>query len=527
MKTSLWRSICMSCLILFFITPLSHARETDRGTVIYEQEGLLVTVYGWTKRPGRKLAEFCSGSDKSVNYRSSYNVSVTYNVPHKERTKLIAPSYEAFVKDKIYPNLFRTCGGVNITEINMSMSKIGEYTTQDWRETMTFAIADNGRTVTQTNYYPNPIAKANMSMEEIEALMPSKTGSASAHTQRSSHELFNDGKVTIYAREDLWCRPKNRSKGRPKADAGLDIIVPVSYSELKNWLRSHYGNFDYKIIKPLIDKTCLPSGSVNAKFYQDGESAHLERVIYGWEKTRVRGGFIDPFATEKFAVISRVAGQTRDARLAAIKKQKAELDVWDMPCQGKFCALPGGAYFQAIHDGDYSALKRMDGHVDIAITRWLRRTLGESVASKKQHDYSLLPVIADTYFYHYQYGFMLGCTDDLMQKTYSYRNPTFEMPDYGDFAMPDMGGEIDYATYVVPRNFLPLCDKICDAFGGKQDRLPIESLNIKPARTTLNSVYQISDKFRCDQKEIKRLESNLIRFTQDYLKRKTTWLPQS
>lgn len=526
MKTSPWRSFCMSCLMLFFIAPLSQARETDRGTVIYEQEGLLVTVYGWTERPGRKLADFCSGAGKSISYRSAYNVNVTYNVQHKERTKLIAPSYEGFVKEKIYPNLMRACGGVNITEINMSMSKIGEYTTQDWRETMTFDIADNGRSVTQTGYYPNRVAEANMSVEEIAAFMPPQSGSATPSSQKHGKELFNDGKVTIYAREDIWCASKDL-KNQPSSTAGLDIIVPVSYSQLKSWLRTHYGNFDYKVIKPLADKTCFPGGTIHAKFYQDGQSAYLEDVSYGWEKPRARGGLIDPYSAKQFAVVSRVAGQTRDAKLAAIEQRKEELDVWNMPCQGKFCVLAGGAYFQAIHDGDYSALKRMDGIVDKAISRWLRRTVGESVANKKDQNYSLLPVIADTYFYNYQKGFMLRCSDDLMQKTYSYKNPTFEMPDYGDFAMPDMGGEIDYATYIVPRNFLPLCDKICDAYGGAQDRLPIESLNIKPARTTLNSVYQMSGKFQCNQKEIKRFETNLIRLTEEYLLNKRAWLPQS
>lgn len=526
MKTSLRRSICMSCLMLVFIVPLSHARETDRGTVIYEQGSLLVTVYGWAERPGRKLADFCSGK-KRMN-PNSYSVRVTYDVPHKERTTLITPSYEGFVRDKVYPSLIKTCGGVNITEIVMSMSKTGEYTRQDWRDTMTFAVADSGKTITQTNYHPNSIAKANMSMEEIAALMPSQTGSAPSSSQKRGKELFNDGKVTIYAREDIWCTSKDL-KRQPSSTAGLDVIVPVSYSELKSWLRTHYGNFDNKVIKPLIDEACFQGGRINAKFYQNGQSAYLEDVSYGWEEPKAQFGIFNPSPTntKQFTALSRVAGQTREAKLAAIKEHKEELDVWDMPCQGIFCAVQGGAYLQAIHDGDYGALKRMDGIVDKAISTWLRRTLGESVAAKKQQDYSLLPVIADTYLYNYQDSFMLGCSNNLVKKTYSYKNPTFEMPDYGDFAMPDMGGEIDYATYIIPRELLPLCDKVCDAFGGSQDRLPIESLNIKPARATLSSVYRMSETYQCDQKEIKQFETNLIKLTETYLKNKEGWLNTS
>ena len=526
MKTSLRRSICMSCLMLVFIVPLSHARETDRGTVIYEQGSLLVTVYGWAERPGRKLSEFCSGK-KRIN-PNSYSVRVTYDVSHKERTTLITPSYEGFVRDKVYPSLIKTCGGVNITEIVMSMSKTGEYTRQDWRDTMTFAVADNGKTITQTNYHPNSIAEANMSMEEIAALMPSQTSSAPSSSQKLGKELFNDGKITIYAREDIWCTSKDL-KRQPSSTAGLDVIVPVSYSELKSWLHSHYGNFDNKVIKPLVDETCFQGGRINAKFYQNGQSTYLEEVSYGWETPQAQFGIFNPSPTnnKQFTALSRVAGQTREAKLAAIEERKEELDVWDMPCQGIFCALQGGAYLQAIHDGDYGALKRMDGIVDKAISTWLRRTLGEAVAAKKQQDYSLLPVIADTYLYNYQDSFMLGCSDNLVKKTYSYKNPTFEMPDYGDFAMPDMGGEIDYATYIVPRELLPLCDKVCDAFGGSQDRLPIESLNIKPARVTLSSVYKMSETYQCDQKEIKQFETNLITLTGTYLKNKESWLNTS
>jgi len=526
MNMKLWRSIC---LVLLFTVPFSHARETDRGTVIYEQEGLLVTVYGWTERPGQKLADFCSNSGRSVGYRSSYNVTVAYNVPHKERTKLMTPSYTGFVKEKVYPGLIKTCGGINITEIYMTMRKIGEYTRQDWSESMTFEIADNGQSVTQTSYDPNPIAEANMSMEEITALMPSQTASGALPSQKHGKKLYQDDKLIVYAREDIWCFPKDRSKGTPGSNAGLDIIVPVSYSELKSWLRTHYGNFDMKVIKPLAEEACYPGGRIYAKFYQAGQSAYLEEVSYGWQKSRPQIGIFNPSPSnvKHFTVKSRTAGQTPDAKLTKIRKRKAERDVWHEPCEGKFCILPGGAYLQAVHDGDHSALKRMDGRVDNAISRWLRASLGEAIAAKKHQDYSLLPVIADTYFYSYQQGFMLSCPDNLYKKTYRYKNPTFEMPDYGDFSMPDMGGEIDSATYVVPQEFLPLCDRICDAFGGSKDRLPIKSLNIKPARATLNSVYEIFKEYRCDQNEIKHFEKNLIKLTEAYLKNKDSWLSKS
>lgn len=519
MKTSLWRSICMSCLMLVFIVPLSHARETDRGTVIYEQSSLLVTVYGWAERPRRKLTDFCSGK-KRMN-PNSYSVRVTYDVPHRERTKLITPSYEGFVRDKVYPSLIKTCGAIDITEIVMSMSKTGEYTRQDWRDTMTFAVADNGKTVTQTNYHPNSIAKANMSMEEIAALMPSQTSSAPSSSQKRGKELFNDGKVMIYAREDTWCTSKDL-KRHPTPTAGLDIIVPVSYNELQGWLRKHYGRFELSVIKPLAEKSCFPGGGFNAKFYQQGQADYLEDVRYGWEKSR------STMQREQFAVKSRHTGQTRDARLAVIQKEKERQDAWGIPCKGYFCALPGGAYFQAILAGDINAVKHMDAMADAHVKEWVRKKLGSSIANRKKQHYSLLPVIADTYFFNYQSDFMLGCHEGgLVTKSYSFTDDMYETPDFGDLAMPDMGGETVTTTYVLRPEFVQLCDKVCDAFGGKFDRSFIKTTNMSAARETLNSVYEMPELYQCSSDAVRLFEKNLIKLTETYLKNKQSWLNTS
>jgi hypothetical protein len=267
---------------------------------------------------------------------------------------------------------------------------------------------------------------------------------------------------------------------RPSSNAGLDIIVPVDYDALHGWLSKNYGRFDLKVIKPLADEACFPGSDVNAKFYQDGETAYLESVRYGLKKSR------SSFDAAQFAVLNRQAGPSREARLDVINKTKDIQDAWGLPCEGPFCALPGGAYFQAILAGDKAAVQNMDNMIDQRVG--LRK-------SKKQ-DYSLLPVIADTYFYYYQISFMLGCLNDgLVEKTYSYVNPTFEVPDYGDYAMPDMGGKVDTASYILRPEFVPLCDKICDAYGGLYDREIVNVINFDAAKHTVDGVYKMSDLF--------------------------------
>lgn len=510
MKTHLRRRSFMAFMLgtLLLVMQSAYAQQNDDGTaVIYKQDGLDVS----TKT---SASFFCSTTQKSNP--GYFSVSARYNIEHKERSKLIAPSYESFVRDKVIPGMIKLCGNLTITEISMSMLKTEEQKAWD---IMTFNIADNGKAVKRSGYHPSVFAQANMSKEELAAMMPS-TAPTSLPTQSGGKQLYKDGKITIYAREEVWCHPKNfRSKVRPSSNAGLDIVVPVDYDALHGWLRTNYGRFDLKVIKPLADEACFPGSDVSAKFYQDGEAAYLEDVRYGLKKSR---STLEP---EQFAVLNRQAGPSREARLAVINKTKDIQDVWGLPCEGPFCALPGGAYFQAILAGDKAAVQNMDGMIDQRVGNWSPLGRDASVPKNQRQDYSLLPVIADTYFYNYQQSFMLGCPDDgLVKKTYSYVNPTFEMPDYGDYKMPDMGGEVDTATYVLRPEFVPLCDKVCDAFGGAFDRDIVKFIDYDAAKQTLNGVYEMSDLFQCSNDAVKLFEKNLIKFTTEYMGNKTGWL---
>lgn len=527
MKTSVHRRACSSCVLslLLLVAQNAHARETENGTVIYEQDGLEVTVYGWDVQPGRILARgevaktpisyFCSGKQKSNP--SSYNVSARYSAEHNDRRKLIGPSYEGFIRDKVYPGLIKLCGNIQITEITMPMYKMGE--PKSW-DIMTFNISDRGKSVTRSGYHPSVFAQASMSKEELAAMMPS-AAPTSLPTRKGGKQIYKDSNLIIYAREEVWCHPKNfRSKVRPSSNAGLDIVVPVTYDELHNWLRKHYGRFDLKVIKPLADEACFPGSDISAKFYQDGEAAYLEEVRYGLKKSR------SSLAQEQFAVLSRQAGPSREARLAVINKTKDIQDAWGVPCKGFFCALPGGAYFQAILAGDKVAVKKMDRMVDQRVGNWSTLGTREFNSQEPAARLFLLPAIADTYFYNYQQRFMLGCMNDgLVKKRYSYVNPTFEMPDYGDYAMPDMGGEVDTATYVLRPEFVSLCDKICDAYGGEFDRKIVKFIDMDAAQQTLNGVYKMSDLYQCSNDAVRLFEKNLIELTDEYMRNKTGWLP--
>lgn len=528
MKTSLWRYLHMSALMLLCATPLAHARETDQGTVIYEQDDLEVTVYAYDVEPGirdkKPIADFCTG--KNTINPSSYRVSVWYSVPHQERAKLITPSYEGFVKEKIYPSLITLCGNITISEITMRLANFGDITRDKWSETMIFKIENHGQTITKTRYIPNKIARANMSVEEINALMPDGTPPVSKNVSKTERkQLYSDGKITIYEHGGLWCYPKG-SSSRPESGAGLDIIVPVSYNGLQRWLGSNYGDFKKSIIRTLYDKHCR-LGSVNVKFYQQGQDQYLERVRYGWAKNTVQDGFINPFAEEEFMVLSRQAGYTSEARMAKIKKEKAILDIWEEPCDGVFCTLPGGAYFQAILDGDIDAVKRMDAKLTVSVTAKLNQW-GIGPRSFLRHNYSVLPLLANRYLYKYKDNTSTACHGNLVKKTYGYQHAMHEMPDYNGMAMPDMGGEVDSATYYIPPEFVAICDRVCDAWGGAYDAYAkMGFTHHKPTETTIAAIDKLMGSQHCSSSTIKSFEKNLIAFTKSYLDNKKGWLDVS
>jgi hypothetical protein len=524
MSSLLLRIVIFFCAVLPTTVSLCYASEAERGTVIYQQEGLEIYVYASNKESARTLAHFCKseGSQKKTKYR----VNVSFSAEHERRTQLFSPSYAGFVKEKVVPSLIKLCGDIHITEIEMSLSKQREASDPKWFELMNFTITGNGESVTQTSYNLNHVAEAHLSMEEIAALMPVESVNASSFPLGREKVLYEDDKITVYARGTPWCRPLKAHRTPPSEDAGLDIVVPVSYSELHQWLEAHYEYFEHKIIKPLVESSCFPGSSVNAKFYQKGKSAYLENVRYGFKKPKPQAGYAYSSSPRPlvFTVVDRHPGQTREARLASISANKAERDVWRTPCKGTFCWLFGGQYIQAIHANDVHAIKRMDRKIDNAITLWVQRKLGESIASSKRQDYSLLPVVADTYLYQYQQYALYGCPDNLSKKTYFYQYPTFEVPDYGELSMPDMGGEITSSTYIVPTELLPLCDKVCDAFGGNYDRLIINSLNSRPALGTINGVHELLDEYRCDRPDVKQFEDNLARLTFSYVDNKYAWL---
>lgn len=519
MKTHQWRQFCMAlfCGTILLTGGNTFAKETERGTVIYEANGLEVVVPAWRSGGGAKpaLSRYCSAENKTTP--GYYPIFVYYTVAHKEREQLFRPSYERFVQTAIYPSLISVCGQVSVTNIDLSMYKMGEAEGR-W-DIISFKLSDNGHTIQRAAYHPSKRAQASVSMEEIAAHMPQQ--SASISTQPKGMEIYSDGKIKIYAREEVWCASKDL-KRQPTPTAGLDIIVPVSYNELQGWLRKHYGRFELSVIKPLAEKSCFPSGGFNAKFYQEGQSAFLEDVRYGWQKSR------NTMQRQQFTVLGRHAGQTRDARLAVVQKEKERQDAWGIPCKGYFCALPGGAYFQAILAGDINAVKHMDAMADAHAKEWVRKKLGSSIANRKKQHYSLLPVIADTYFFNYQSDFMLGCHEDgLVTKSYSFTDDMYETPDFGDFAMPDMGGETVTTTYVLRPEFVQLCDKVCDAFGGKFDRNFIKATNMSAARETLNGVYEMPELYQCSSDAVRLFEKNLIKLTEEYLSNKKNWLTKT
>lgn len=502
-------------IALLLIALTSNAAQTE-PTVLYEQDGIAVKVSkAW------QIEKWCKKEGMHTQ-----SVNVTYNVPHTERERLIGPSYEEFVRKIVYPSIIKKCGQIDLPKLTLSLLKAGEEDSS-W-DHMVFTISGDGRTVVKTYYSASKEAEDSMTLEQIAALLPDQLGEPRQFTGK---ELYSDGKITIYAREDIWCSSWGKSGKieHPSKTSGIDVVFPVPVAELQDWLSEQYGDFPAKVIKPLTKKAQCHS-QPRAYFYRPGDSEYSELVSYG----AVREGKYD---APVFKVVSRHTGPTKEAILAEIQKKREalreKLGAWGGTCTGPFCNLNGGAYLHAIYANDVAAIKRMDKLVNVRLQQMVDNVLGtgemaqlmEKLRDKKAPDVkmSLLPILADNYFYAFQGIFSHQCNAREVSKVYEWTNTTYDTYLGGTYT-GQAGGEKVTATYVLRTEFVPLCDKVCNHMGGKAGRQSLRQINHRPSLLTLSGLDDMEDNYNCSDVAVRQFERNLISLTESYLDNKSTWL---
>ncbi len=499
-------SFCWA-IALFLIAQTSSADEIQY-TVLYEKDGMTVGIHKSIPK------EMWCGVD--ITEKPIYAI---YDVPHTERERLIGPSYEEFIRDIVYPSIIKHCGQIEVPKLSVRLNRAGNAGIWD---VMTFAISGDGSTVVKTAYTAYE-AEDSMTLEQIAALIPDQQGEPRQFTGK---ELYSDGKITIYAREDIWCYGHKRY---PSETSGIDVVFPVPIAELQEWLNKQYGDFPTKVILPLVRKGECSSYPL-AYFYRPGDSEYSELVRYDAIRER-------KYSQPEFKVASRSTGLTKEARLAAIRKKRealrAKLEAWGDTCSGPFCNLDGGAYLHAIYANDVSAIKRMDLLVNIGLQEMADNVLGNDGMAQFMHKFrnnaahgakmSLLPILADNYFYAFQGIYSHQCNAREVSKVYEWTNATYDTYLGGTYTGQG-GGEKYSATYVLRTEFVPLCDRVCNHLGGKAGRQTLGRINHGPSLLTLSGLDDMSDHYICSDVAVRQFERNLISLTESYLDNKSTWI---
>ncbi|MGB1263347.1 MAG: hypothetical protein ACPG52_10580 [Cognaticolwellia sp.] len=388
------KTVFFGVIALILTSQNCYAEEEKRGVVLYDQKGVLLTSPSWVH-----IDKWCIKEGISEQ-----SVTVTYNVSHRERERLIGENYEDFVRTIVYPSIIKQCGDIELPEVSLRFRMRGD---EIFWDAMSFSISNNGKSVVKNYYTPGNEAEISMSMEKLASLIPD--------------------------------------------------------DENNKW---------------------------------------------------------------------RDAGRTKEAQLNKIRNRKKSISAWGSSCRGAFCNLRGGTYLNAIYNNDVVAIKRMDALANQALHRSANKALGNSEMAKLMEKFrtreapsvtfSLLPILADNYFYSYKHDFGFKCSEDLVSRRYRWSNDSYETY-IGHIYTGQAGGEQLTASYIIKPAFVSLCDKVCNHLGGEAGRKALQRINHQPSLMTLFGLDDVPDNYSCSSSEVLQFEKHLMSLTKNYLVNKEIW----
>jgi hypothetical protein len=330
----------------------------------------------------------------------------------------------------------------------------------------------------------------------------------------------------------------------------LSVTYDVSHNERESLIGPDYEEFVRTIVYPSVIKQCGPIrlSKLGVSFYKKGEDRSWDGMMFkisNGGRTVVKTSYSASEDAENSMTLGQIAalmpdnndasrktGRTKEAQLTKIKKQKDKISAWGSVCSGPFCNLKGGAYLHAIYENDVTAIKRMDALVNVSMRDMTKKIMGNNEMANLLQKFrekavpdvkiSLLPILADNYFYSYQY-FALKCPKGLVRKKFRWTNDTYDTY-MGNIYTGQAGGEQISASYVLRPEFIPLCNKVCNHLGGEGGRQMLKKINHRPSLMTLHGLDDIRDKYSCSDVAVRQFERNLLSLTQSYLDNKLTWI---
>jgi len=197
-------------------------------------------------------------------------------------------------------------------------------------------------------------------------------------------------------------------------------------------------------------------------------------------------------------------------------------------CTSKpFCDLIGGVYLNAIYENDAALVQRMDRQIlgEIrstptanALNKFASILYGQGTrVIGAEEGFSLLKLMAIKYMALYESKHIgQSCLLDGARRISRKSEVIVEYED--QFGNDQGAADLSYGeAYVINKEFIPLCTKICDSSGASGADFIADSLNSYKAKLILSGTSQVLSRLDCNDPQVKQFERNLISLTERYL----------
>lgn len=350
-------------------------------------------------------------------------------------------------------------------------------------------------------------------------------GTYAVTTYRPDVALYQDNGITVYQRAKYvhekrdWC-----GGGRWQDPARLEIQYSISHDRRDGLFPQGYENFVDDIIRPALSTHCntVPQ-SVELYYFREGDDVYYDamRFTLGMNEGRRTASLSTTF-------------YNNDHPLNKIKVAARELG----SCTGTpFCDFYGGIYLNAIYENNTALLDRLDQQIitEIKSNPYMQAidAMASAISGNQDADpfelggFSVLKPLVIKYMALYENihdsNNASSCLNAGAQRiTSRAKTAVVQFQDQYGIDQGSVGGIEFGEIYTINKEFVPICDQLCDAAGSDGSDFFASALQSYKTSLVLNGVDQILDKMDCNSADVKQFERNLINLTERYLQSPTS-----
>ncbi len=323
-----------------------------------------------------------------------------------------------------------------------------------------------------------------------------------------SHERITVMPESRHPRSRDWC-----GNGPRINPAKMKIGYTVQHDKRDAIFGSNYEQFVEDAIRPILAASCADKAPrmVSLYFYRGDDFEHYDIMRYQ---------LVDDAGQN----VVELLASTRNESHPLFKSAAAMEGLGS--CEGEtFCELFGGIYLNAIFRGDNELVSQLDRQIseevanDPSIADLNKFT---SIITGEQQgvlaDQSYLKLLAVYYMGQYSSDFSSSPGESCLRPgarsiTRKETVPVIHYEDMRGISQGSTGGWEYGQVYLVNKEFIPLCDKICGAGGSSGVEFASHGLGSYKLRGVLVGLQQLISRNKCDSPEVRQFENNLVTLT--------------